>query len=358
MNYRTEYYLGIDLLRGVATILTVIGHSFLEYPVDCLSIPWCNTISHYIFSFHMPLFFVLAGFVWKDDSFLTLIKKKIIRLLVPYFFFGIIELLIRTFGSFLVNSTRRTSLGEGIKLLLFHGGGYWFLYVLFEVFLIFEVIRLLFSGFIKKSKWEICFLVFICLICIIIQDENILPGIFCLTAVSKYLPYFILGYIIKKCFLISEHNSGLISSVCVGKRIITILFLISVYFVVDYVDWKVYELCGLLLFIRTVAIIAVLFQSVKLLCNLYNSCDKKFIQLTKKFLLVCSKYSLQMYLFTAYCIGIVRVIECFILKISSAFITSGSILVVTIVVTLVVCDRILPHFHVLQFLCGCKVTKE
>lgn len=72
----------VDLARGMAIVLVILGHT---------SIP--NKLVSYIYSFHVPLFFVLSGFLihrslqkpWPDY-----LKNKFVRLAVPYFFFSFI----------------------------------------------------------------------------------------------------------------------------------------------------------------------------------------------------------------------------------------------------------------------------
>ena len=49
----------IDIAKGVGIILVVFGHDTL-----CPSI-----IRNVIFSFHMPLFFILSGYFYKDKNF-------------------------------------------------------------------------------------------------------------------------------------------------------------------------------------------------------------------------------------------------------------------------------------------------
>lgn len=55
----------IDLLRGLAAILMILGHSFIVYPIDISDIAWCSAIQYWIYTFHMELFFVVAGVVYK-----------------------------------------------------------------------------------------------------------------------------------------------------------------------------------------------------------------------------------------------------------------------------------------------------
>ena len=57
----------VDILRGIAAVLMILGHSFIVYPVNIASVPWCTAIGHFIYTFHMELFFILAGYVYYLD---------------------------------------------------------------------------------------------------------------------------------------------------------------------------------------------------------------------------------------------------------------------------------------------------
>lgn len=72
----------VDIARGIAIILMVAGHT---------SIP--ESLSKYIWSFHMPLFFVVSGLFYKPDkysSFKEIFKAKFKTLIIPYCFFSLI----------------------------------------------------------------------------------------------------------------------------------------------------------------------------------------------------------------------------------------------------------------------------
>lgn len=77
-HHRVEW---IDIARGIAIIAMVIGHS---------AIP--QTALKLIYSFHMPLFFVVSGlfYNWHTHSFWDLLKRKVLSLLLPYFVFSLI----------------------------------------------------------------------------------------------------------------------------------------------------------------------------------------------------------------------------------------------------------------------------
>ncbi len=178
----------VDILRGIAAILMILGHSFIVYPVDISGVSWCKALQHYIYTFHMELFFVLAGVVYQCRNYGAYISKKIKRILIPYLFFGIFAMLCRAFGGVLVNGVE--PIGEGISKLLFHGGGYWFLYVLFILFVVYPLMERILNEIWKKAVFSA--------IMLILSTAIELPNIFMLSTCVYYIPYFIFGDCIKQ----------------------------------------------------------------------------------------------------------------------------------------------------------------
>ena len=76
MKQRNETY---DLMKGIALILMMLCH--LVYTE--------GSVKQFIYSFHMPLFFILAGVFAKNiediPSFKDYTRKNAKRLLLPYF---------------------------------------------------------------------------------------------------------------------------------------------------------------------------------------------------------------------------------------------------------------------------------
>lgn len=90
LNKRIEW---IDTVRGISIFLVVLGHTILPYP-------WLI----YVFSFHMPIFFFLSGYVYNPQKYTNLwsiVKRKANTLLWPYLFFFLINFIywILFFGS-------------------------------------------------------------------------------------------------------------------------------------------------------------------------------------------------------------------------------------------------------------------
>ena len=52
-----------DSLRGLVIILVVIGHTIIAFNHSRLTFTGDKIINSYIYSFHMPLMFMISGYV-------------------------------------------------------------------------------------------------------------------------------------------------------------------------------------------------------------------------------------------------------------------------------------------------------
>lgn len=64
----------IDVTKGIAIYLVILGHSLIGLKVN-----------DYIFAFHMPLFFIASGLLFREKSIKKTITGNIKKLLVPYY---------------------------------------------------------------------------------------------------------------------------------------------------------------------------------------------------------------------------------------------------------------------------------
>lgn len=79
----------VDILRGIAMLLIVYGHIIIH--CDKLS-----ALNKYIVSFHIPIFFMISGFLFSVKSsikYKDFIFKKFKRIMIPYFVFGFLFLI-------------------------------------------------------------------------------------------------------------------------------------------------------------------------------------------------------------------------------------------------------------------------
>lgn len=97
----------IDVLKGIGILLMVFDHAGY------------NRYSHcYISSFHMPLFFLISGYLWNNHSINIMIKKRIKSLVRPYLIFSLIYFFIDLLWKALINDETH-SLSTIKAILLF-----------------------------------------------------------------------------------------------------------------------------------------------------------------------------------------------------------------------------------------------
>lgn len=151
-NFRVEY---LDILKGIGIIFMVMGHIGFGFVFD-----------KYIHGFHMPMFFIISGFLYKEKNNIktsTIIIKKAKKLLTPYIIFGVLQYFIWV----ILNSNSNQKL-EVFKNLIWTNtnkmmpiaGALWFLTCLFFV----EVIFLCIRRYIKKEYYMYILIIIISLL--------------------------------------------------------------------------------------------------------------------------------------------------------------------------------------------------
>lgn len=187
----TKHIEAVDILKGITIILVVIGHA-VQGVVSSQHLT-LNTeynsifiLKQIIYGFHMPLFFIIAGLFinsWVKRSFKEAILQKILRLLIPYFFWSFITALSMQLASSYTNN------GLGIKEFLLSPiipfSQYWFLYVLFFVHIIYYILLN-----IKVCDGKLLFL----LISIVVYLLNpLMDNIWIFNNLFKYMMFFSMG---------------------------------------------------------------------------------------------------------------------------------------------------------------------
>ena len=191
----------IDRWKGLLIMFVVLGHvaggGGNLWQGEGTSI--LDGIREVVYAFHMPAFFLLAGMCWRTKGgWVEFLKKKAVRLLVPYFAFAVISWLVydAVYGSW-----REI----GMQLLsVVHGGGWpngagfkcnsvlWFPPVMFVVLVAFRMASGMFRfshpSFLLPSCFALWFLRAMCY-----HYRWLLELPWGLDLALWYLPFFIIG---------------------------------------------------------------------------------------------------------------------------------------------------------------------
>lgn len=161
----------MSILKAIGIILVVIGHKQINWRL----LP--------IYSFHMPLFFFISGYFYKekyDNSHFLFIRKKIKSLLLPYYFYNVIFLII----TISVNSIFSISLGKNVTAFNFFvepfitGHQYyfflaaWFVPQLFVVQIVYNHLNPIFKKVGARYPLKFCFFVVLALSAIYFSNKG------------------------------------------------------------------------------------------------------------------------------------------------------------------------------------------
>lgn len=173
----------LDIAKAICIILVVIGHYI---PND--SPNWYIMIHNVIYTFHMPLFMFASGYIYivtkKEISYGAFIKKKLKRLMVPYFTTSIIIISIKLLTQGNLNVENPVTSLSYIKMFYVPEAGFflWFIWALWWIFVIIPLI--------KTTKQHYIFFLF-CLIISLIPFT--LPEEFCFEECKKMFVFFMFG---------------------------------------------------------------------------------------------------------------------------------------------------------------------
>lgn len=206
MNYQKtedEY----SIIKVCLTIMVVIAHIivfFSDYG-GVVEMPFHGVLNycyHYIYSFVMSMFIFISGAIYRkgidkgkyQDNF-KFINKKFVRLLVPYFLWGIgivapvFKLLGFTEKSYVSYVFHGIILGKDSRHL-------WFLWTLFFIFVLMKSLQVVLK---KGIIAELVILLISTVLCYYSWDFT---GMFGINSIAHYFVYFMFGYFFegKKAF--------------------------------------------------------------------------------------------------------------------------------------------------------------
>jgi acyltransferase len=127
-SFLSENSVNVDFVRGVGIIAVVVGH-------------FASPVGNFIYSWHMPLFFIISGYLTNlDMDFFLFIKKQFRRLIYPFLIWETISLITLYSKNILLNRLQPDFLLLTLKSFLWmnyhilegqYGFVLWFLPALF-----------------------------------------------------------------------------------------------------------------------------------------------------------------------------------------------------------------------------------
>lgn len=189
----------LDMMKFWGILFVVLGHVTNMYFPNAI-VPMAEhpkglmLILSFLYLFHMPLFVFVSGAVYsyqyemlgKRYGLKRMISTKTKRLLIPYLFFGFVVMLPLMVccgfrESFVDYAYNGIFLSKDSRHL-------WFVLMLFEVFIVFWVMRKIVE-IIKLPKWTLLVLSFVLMLL-----SSKIPYIFQLNMTANYLFWFAIGY--------------------------------------------------------------------------------------------------------------------------------------------------------------------
>ena len=188
----------LAVLQGFSMLLVVIGHVSLTNQPGDPSTPIASGIEWVIYSFHMPLFISISGWLFyytclgRDKHYKDVLASKAKRLLIPFFVFTIVTMLLKAAFPELMH--RVVDAQELIDTFVFFRsnplGEMWFIIVLFELMLLYPLYK-----FMTKNKVTA---VLGLIIAILLNTFTLPLSYFNLQRVAYMLPFFVAGILCSK----------------------------------------------------------------------------------------------------------------------------------------------------------------
>ena len=205
----------IDCLKGIAIFLVVYGHSIQYCSNDNVDF-FMNPVFSFVYSFHMPLFMFISGYLFynslnKDTKYKYIIYKRFNSLIIPAIsWYTLYTICVDSVKIFLNEFNFKI---EFKHYLIGIPHQFWFLYTLFYLICLVIIGKSILGD--NKYYYIILFLIIL-----------LLPDMFNLQYLKFMYPYFVGGYFSKKYRKIIYENRNMI------------IIIASIVFFIMILDWK------------------------------------------------------------------------------------------------------------------------
>lgn len=201
-NYASHYHLAnnnimnknnedrlvwVDSLKGILMLLVVLGHSIQFILGDACS---DNYLWNLIYSFHMPAFIAVSGFVCYKPKYYSgkgskdFIFRRLKQLIVPFILWSLLRIL----------ANPPYSIMDIVSVFLHPDGGYWFLWVLFIITMIFYLVDWISEKTKVKQEYIVITTSLVLMLVMLVTNFRLFGYQF----ISYYFLFYIIGYYFNK----------------------------------------------------------------------------------------------------------------------------------------------------------------
>ena len=191
------------LLSVWGILLVLLGHSGFE---EVIILKKLSGLHSWIYSFHMPLFFLISGFLFsltnpemKQACTGKFIWKKTKRLMVPYIVLGTIIFVVKFALSGLSHAVREFTVANFFKMFVIPFANYstighlWYVFTLYVIFLF--MLGIIFIRLLSESNIKLIVVTIgLWLLCYFVPYMSFLN----LTSVLYYAPFFVIGILLQR----------------------------------------------------------------------------------------------------------------------------------------------------------------
>mgnify|MGYP000174688508 FL=1 len=170
----------LDALKGILIMLVILGHVIQSSISDYQH----NVLFRLIYSFHMPLFFLISGYLtYKGKYDGKLVSKRFVQCIIPFISWAFLLPILET-GIW--------NLSRTANILLYPDNGLWFLYNLFFYCVMVSLSERWAS---VKLKQEYVLLIIVAFSYVLMAILHIKLNA---TQICWYFPFFAMGYYMRK----------------------------------------------------------------------------------------------------------------------------------------------------------------
>ena len=277
----------INIAKGIGICLVVIGHF---NPID--SPTYWGVLNSFLYTFHMPLFFFISGYLYKyiKNNYFNSLKTKFQRLGIPFITIAFIYFLLKLAASYFVKLDYPVNVNSILKLLDNPVQSFvpllWFVHALLGIFLIYPLIRSIFQPV----------TIFITTVIVAIFIDFMHITIPFLSHAIQNIPYFAFGVV--SINLINKKNIKIFEYKWIFFLLFLLMIIVNYYFKnLDFLSFEglcVKYLQGFL------GIIAAILLSITIE-EKFNSSQTKFIEIVG----ICS---MSIYLFHTIFESLIRIL--------------------------------------------------